>query len=309
MPSDRDLLEQSRLFDRTFYLTQYLDVARAGVDPIDHYLEWGANEGRRPHPNFDGNWYLRHNPDVALAGLNPLVYHLRYGAAEGRSAHKVAAVYSAIFDNYDDIRVPLVVDPELDYLLFVDEWIVEAPPPWILVRGTTLEDGPLAARYIKTHPHIVLPDHEISVWIDAAFQIRNVQYSRLESLLGKRSIAAFPHPDRDCAYEEAATVRQLGLASTEAVDRTTRALRSEAYPEHAGLTAAGFLVRRHRDASLVAAMDDWWEMIRTLCVRDQISVNLALTRHGISANQVPGLLWVNEFVEWVSHRPPKRHRL
>ncbi len=110
MASDRELLEQSRLFDRAFYTTQYLDVARAGVDPIEHYLGWGANEGRRPHPGFDGNWYLRHNPDVALAGLNPLVHYLRYGAAEGRSAHKVAAVYAAIFDNYDDIRVPLVVE-------------------------------------------------------------------------------------------------------------------------------------------------------------------------------------------------------
>ncbi len=128
--------------------------------------------------------------------------------------------------------------------------------------------------------------------------------SRLDSLLGERSIAAFPHPDRDCAYEEAAIVRQRGLASIEAVDRITRALRSEEYPEHAGLMATGFLVRRHRDATLVAAMDDWWEMITKLCVRDQLSVNLALTRRGISANQVPGLLWANEFVEWVSHRPP-----
>jgi glycosyltransferase involved in cell wall biosynthesis len=35
-------------FDREFYLAQYPDVAEAGIDPYDHYLSHGRQEGRAP---------------------------------------------------------------------------------------------------------------------------------------------------------------------------------------------------------------------------------------------------------------------
>jgi hypothetical protein len=35
-------------FDREFYLNQYPDVAAAGIDPLQHYLNRGRSEGRAP---------------------------------------------------------------------------------------------------------------------------------------------------------------------------------------------------------------------------------------------------------------------
>ena len=67
------------------------DVAKAGKDPVVHYLRSGARKGRNPSPQFDGNWYLAKNPDVAAAGMNPLVHYVSFGAAEGRrGAERVA---------------------------------------------------------------------------------------------------------------------------------------------------------------------------------------------------------------------------
>lgn len=40
--------------------------------------------GIDPHPRFDAAFYLAHNPDVASSGMPPLEHYLRYGAAEGR---------------------------------------------------------------------------------------------------------------------------------------------------------------------------------------------------------------------------------
>jgi hypothetical protein len=73
------------LFDRDWYLARYPDVRSAGVDPVLHYLDWGAAEGRNPSPSFDTEWYASGNPDVRRAGLNPLVHYLRYGQREGRA--------------------------------------------------------------------------------------------------------------------------------------------------------------------------------------------------------------------------------
>jgi GT2 family glycosyltransferase len=81
---DSQLIAQSGLFDVGWYLSQNPDVATQGADPIAHYLQHGAFEGRDPSRIFSTQWYLEQNPDVRAAGLNPLVYYLRFGAAEGR---------------------------------------------------------------------------------------------------------------------------------------------------------------------------------------------------------------------------------
>jgi glycosyltransferase involved in cell wall biosynthesis/SAM-dependent methyltransferase len=72
------------LFDSDYYLARYPDVAAAGVDPMLHYLAYGAAEGRDPHALFATAYYLEQYPDVRGAGLNPLVHYCRYGGREGR---------------------------------------------------------------------------------------------------------------------------------------------------------------------------------------------------------------------------------
>ncbi|HWM24530.1 MAG TPA: glycoside hydrolase family 99-like domain-containing protein [Chthoniobacterales bacterium] len=72
------------LFDAPWYLGQYPDVAASNVDPLRHYLEWGARERRNPNPVFDTEWYLARNQDVAAGELNPLQHYLDRGAREGR---------------------------------------------------------------------------------------------------------------------------------------------------------------------------------------------------------------------------------
>ena len=59
-------------------------MAAAGVNPLCHYLKYGAAESRQPHPLFDPRFYLDRNPDIRRAGVNPLVHYVRHGAAEDR---------------------------------------------------------------------------------------------------------------------------------------------------------------------------------------------------------------------------------
>jgi glycosyltransferase involved in cell wall biosynthesis len=72
------------LFDVEYYVDNNPDLSAVGVDPITHFLEAGANEGRWPNPYFDPVWYLKMNPDVGAAGLNPLVHYVTLGDAQGR---------------------------------------------------------------------------------------------------------------------------------------------------------------------------------------------------------------------------------
>ena len=76
----------SLLFDTDWYRTQYPDVAAAGLDPIRHFFDNGAREGRNPNAYFETSWYVSANADVAASMMNPFLHYLLYGAREGRKA-------------------------------------------------------------------------------------------------------------------------------------------------------------------------------------------------------------------------------
>jgi hypothetical protein len=77
-----DVIEKD--FDIDFYLTTYLDIGEAGVDPIEHYMREGWREGRDPSFIFSTRFYLENNPDVVAAGVNPFYHFLLAGKVEGR---------------------------------------------------------------------------------------------------------------------------------------------------------------------------------------------------------------------------------
>jgi glycosyltransferase involved in cell wall biosynthesis len=80
-------IEQIRacgVFDASFYLETYRDVANAGVDPLEHFYDTGYREDKRPNFYFEPQWYLARFPDVAASGQNPLFHYAMYGDKEGR---------------------------------------------------------------------------------------------------------------------------------------------------------------------------------------------------------------------------------
>ena len=123
------------LFDPAFYLDSNDDVRSAGVDPLEHYLGWGAAEGRMPlgdirsdalHPlvehvhrsdvagdedaDFDAIFYraaYADLPDMDAAALAE--HYARHGRGEGRIG-SVRAVVSAW--GGEPREVPLDFDPD-----------------------------------------------------------------------------------------------------------------------------------------------------------------------------------------------------
>ncbi|NYZ16865.1 matrixin family metalloprotease [Azospirillum sp. RWY-5-1] len=82
-------------FEAGFYLTVNADVRGAlgagnTEGAFEHYLRYGAREGRAPGPVFDETWYLAFNPDVARAVgtggfLSGFQHWVENGQAERRS--------------------------------------------------------------------------------------------------------------------------------------------------------------------------------------------------------------------------------
>ncbi len=92
--SARDVatIKTSGLFDEAWYLDQYPDVRKLGMDPVEHYLWIGTLLKRNPSPRFDAVVYLDANDDVAAGGVNPLLHYARWGRAEDRPVSMVVDV-------------------------------------------------------------------------------------------------------------------------------------------------------------------------------------------------------------------------
>jgi hypothetical protein len=102
-------------FDADFYLAGNPDVARLGLDPLEHFLARGWREGRDPAPDFSVRSYLDLNPDVAEQQVNPFVHWLTNGEAEGRPTR------FALGFRYDLLREAQSLEARLEF--------ARQPPP------------------------------------------------------------------------------------------------------------------------------------------------------------------------------------
>lgn len=84
-----DTIIKSGLFKESYYIENYPDVASSGVNPIEHYCNYGWREHRNPNGIFNTHYYLAKNHDVAISGMNPFVHWLKFGRYEGRKSNLV----------------------------------------------------------------------------------------------------------------------------------------------------------------------------------------------------------------------------
>jgi hypothetical protein len=115
--SDYETIRKSGLFDPEHYVTTYPDVEERNVDPLVHYLEEGAGEGRDPHPNFDTAFYLEQCKQRGEEPANPLLHYILIGAARGFKTRRDGAGVAAPGDNNRNrpdaaAKVPILLNVE-----------------------------------------------------------------------------------------------------------------------------------------------------------------------------------------------------
>ena len=111
--SDYEEVRKSGLFDAEYYLVTYPDVTERNIDPLVHYLEEGAREGRNPHPDFDAGYYLEQCRRRGEQPNNPLLHFIRIGAARGFKTQRGDADREPLAGQPPSARGQLVKPPIL----------------------------------------------------------------------------------------------------------------------------------------------------------------------------------------------------
>ncbi|MCP4903174.1 MAG: glycosyltransferase, partial [bacterium] len=198
----------------------------------------------------------------------------------GSHTRRRYVVYTAIAGGYDQVKLPLQISDEFDYVCFTDREI-DDHNVWQVRRFEYLNRDPTRmARFVKMRPHVYFPEYEVSIWIDANLHLKGNPESFLINLLEK-PFAAFVHPHRDCVYEEALEIiSRGGLDDPTVVRDHMNRYRSQHFPDDSGLIETNVLVRRHNDPAVKRLMNLWWHQLVNGSKRDQLSLPYVLWRAG-----------------------------
>lgn len=189
-------------------------------------------------------------------------------------------IYTVLTGNYDKLEQPRAVDSSYDYVCFTDK--TGRDGVWQLREIPFASDSPiLRARWAKLHPHALLPEYDLSVFMDANLCIASpIFYDQVAAC--KAPLALLEHPQRDCVYEELRYCYLKDKISTKAAFSQWKKLKGMDMPAHAGLYETNVVLRRH-NLPEVAALDQlWWELLLDSGgTRDQLALTPALYRLGM----------------------------
>lgn len=137
------------------------------------------------------------------------------------------------------------------------------------------------ARFVKTHPHMVVPECRIAVWLDGGILIRGDLSGLIDDF--ERSglpVAAVPHPFRTSVYEEAWACIDRGREEASVIEPQMARYRSAGF-DCDDLIESGLLMYRLDHPQLAPFLSAWWAEIERGSRRDQLSLNYAMAQTGI----------------------------
>ena len=217
-------------------------------------------------------------------------------------------VYSICINGYDTVKVPEIYDKNIDYILFSDDMSI-SPDVWKVVpidflKNTSIDDRK-KSRYAKLNSHLVLPEHDISIWIDHSYipKFNDVKKLLEDINFGNSNIMQYKHPKRNCLYDEANEVLRLKLDFPVTVNKQLSRYYGMGFPKNYGLFECGFLIRRN-NLKTRTFNDAWWKEVLNNSGRDQLSQMFVSWSIGVNITPilVGDCVDSNEFLsERISH--------
>ena len=193
--------------------------------------------------------------------------------------------YTCCTGGYDDILQYDVLNSGWDYIFFTDneqlikkkrvgQWEIR---PLVFNKQTNVKN----ARYHKINAHILFPNYEASLWLDANLIIKSKNVlDKINKLINSNAVISVPlHPERTCIYSEAEKIIELRIDYQNIVNTQMEILKNENYPTNNGLHETCIMFRKHN--IMKSTLDLWWDMVDKHSKRDQLSFDYAMWKNKI----------------------------
>ncbi len=248
--------------------------------PVMHYKKFGENFWFQKKATNSGNLLIKICKIPVFE--KKLLPAINTNGFEG-------VVYTCIMGNYDNLVMHDYTNPIWKYVCFTNnkkllkqktygKWEIQS------ARFKKL-DNTKNARWHKTHPHILFPDCEKSLWIDANGNIlSNYIFNKITETYSDLLIPL--HFSRDDIYEECEEVIKCKKDSKRNCNRIKTFLQNNNMPRHYGLNETNVIYRRHNQPLIKKIMNEWWSFILNYSKRDQLSCSYVLWKNGIKIEDI-----------------------
>lgn len=204
-------------------------------------------------------------------------------------------VYSCIFGRTDPLHEP-VHPGNTRFVMFTDQPITSMH--WEIVRVPTLAAPKRESRKYKQPSHVVFPDAEATLWVDAAFTLLVDPLSILQEY--PQEFVGFKHHKRARISEEAGAIIRAGKGLRGPIIQQLQAYNADGWDTKANpqqsITNGGFMLRRHTDR--VKTFNTVWNYeVQTRTLRDQMSLDYCAAKAGMPITYFPGSVKANRFAK------------
>jgi hypothetical protein len=160
----------------------------------------------------------------------------------------------------------------------------------------------LDAKYYKAMPHVVLPEYEETLWIDASFRVEDETFANdVFGYLADTGIVFFLYLEWGCIYDEAVFCKDMLKYVGQKVLEQVSHYREQGYPARAGLFAGGVIVRRTHDLKIWWLNELWMQENVRWTYQDQLSLFYLFWKLDIRSSVFRQYLWRNHWGTWEAH--------
>lgn len=267
---------------RVFKLSTAL-LSRGSFRRLSRLLKkGGVLDSLRTLPDQGSVNAITHISDLVNMPLQP-----HYESPEAGKAK--AVVFTANVGNYDAEWGWGVMNNDFEYVEVLQD--LEATPtrgPNYLVSGFSAGNTARSARWIKTHPHWLFPNHRYAVWMDSNILAKKDWSELFEAFVQSgKAVGFIRHSERESIGEEIRACIRLkkddaGLLS----DLLTTYDQLELNVKELWESGLSFFDLWQEETKHF--LTTWWSLIESGSKRDQIALPIARRKSGVSVFDIFG---------------------
>ena len=192
-------------------------------------------------------------------------------------------VYTILLGNYDDIH-PINKEKGYDYFMITDQnFENKTNINWTIIyvdKKTKFRNEReiiKKQRFYKTHPHLFFKNYDLSLYIDATYEIKGKLDDFLLRILTPNSnIYLLEHPIRNSINNELDVVLKTKRDSARIISPIKKRYKREKFPDNNGLAETCLIVRKHNEYNCKNFMENWFKEIKSNSHRDQLYIFFGL---------------------------------
>lgn len=223
-------------------------------------------------------------------------------------------VYTSVFGGYTTLKqpyIPMVYDPrdpvDITLVCFTDNKDL-SPNGWEIRERQQIFFHPrMDSKWFRMNPHIELSDFDVTIWVDANFQLGDVRFFVAECLAALRSepgpgygSALFLDPECQDISQEAEFSLQVWQEKYRGQPLREQAAyyKDQGLPSPHRMYAGGIHIRDNRVAWTHRMNLLWFSECIKWSYQDQLSLPYVLWKIGQSCTVIPGNVYLGNNWQW-----------